>query len=45
MADIVDKVEKIAKEKLGRRGILQEFKDFINRGNVVDISEIGRAHV
>ena len=38
MADIVEKVEKIAKEKLGRRGILQEFKDFINRGNVVDIS-------
>lgn len=38
MSEIVGKVEKIAKEKLRRRGILQEFKDFVNRGNVVDIS-------
>ena len=38
MADIVEKVEKLAKEKIVRRGMLQEFKDFINRGNVVDIS-------
>lgn len=38
MSDIVGKVEKIAKEKLVRRGILQEFREFVNRGNVVDIS-------
>lgn len=38
MAEIVDKVEKIAKKGLRRRGIVQEFKDFVNRGNVVDIS-------
>lgn len=38
MADIVEKVEKIAKDKIVRRGILQEFRDFVNRGNVVDIS-------
>lgn len=38
MADIVNKVEEIARTKLARRGILQEFREFINRGNVVDIS-------
>lgn len=38
MAEFIDKVEKIAKEKIVRRGVVQEFRDFINRGNVVDIS-------
>ncbi|MEY4365566.1 MAG: large-conductance mechanosensitive channel protein MscL [Actinomycetota bacterium] len=38
MAEFMGKVEKIAKEKIGRRGIVQEFRDFVNRGNVVDIS-------
>ena len=38
MAEIIDKVEQIAKKGLPRRGIVKEFKEFINRGNVVDIS-------
>lgn len=38
MAEFIDKVEKIAKVKMVRRGVVQEFRDFINRGNVVDIS-------
>ena len=38
MAEIIDKVEQLAKKSLPRRGIVKEFKDFINRGNVVDIS-------
>ena len=38
MAEFMSKVEKIAKERIVRRGIVQEFRDFINRGNVVDIS-------
>ena len=38
MAEFMGKVEQIAKEKIVRRGIVQEFRDFINRGNVVDIS-------
>ena len=38
MADIVEKVEEIARKNLVRRGIIQEFREFINRGNVVDIS-------
>ena len=38
MAEFMGKVEKLAKEKIARRGIVQEFRDFINRGNVVDIS-------
>lgn len=38
MAEIMGKVERIAKERIVRRGIVQEFRDFINRGNVVDIS-------
>ena len=38
MAEFMGKVEKIAKERFVRRGIVQEFRDFINRGNVVDIS-------
>lgn len=38
MAEFMGKVEKIAKEKIVRRGIVQEFRDFVNRGNVVDIS-------
>lgn len=38
MADIVNKVEEIARKKLIKRGVVQEFRDFINRGNVVDIS-------
>ncbi|MEY3691426.1 MAG: large-conductance mechanosensitive channel protein MscL [Actinomycetota bacterium] len=38
MAEIMGKVERIAKEKIARRGIVQEFRDFVNRGNVVDIS-------
>ena len=38
MAEFMGKVEKIAKERIVRRGIVQEFRDFINRGNVVDIS-------
>lgn len=36
MAEIVDKVEG-AVEKLTKRGIVAEFKDFINRGNVVEL--------
>lgn len=38
MAEIMDKVEQIAKKGIPRRGIVKEFKEFINRGNVVDIS-------
>ena len=38
MAEFMGKVEKLAKEKIVRRGIVQEFRDFVNRGNVVDIS-------
>lgn len=38
MADIVNKVEEITRKKLVKRGIVQEFREFINRGNVVDIS-------
>ena len=38
MAEIMGKVEKLAKEKIVRRGIIQEFREFINRGNVVDLS-------
>lgn len=38
MAEIIEKVEQIAKKGIPRRGIVKEFKDFINRGNVVDIS-------
>ena len=38
MAEFMGKVEKLAKEKIARRGIVQEFRDFVNRGNVVDIS-------
>ncbi|MEY2710308.1 MAG: Large-conductance mechanosensitive channel, MscL, partial [Actinomycetota bacterium] len=38
MPEIIEKVEKLAKEKIARRGIVQEFREFINRGNVVDLS-------
>ena len=38
MAEIMGKVEKLAKDRIARRGIIQEFKEFINRGNVVDLS-------
>ena len=38
MAEIIDKVEMLAKKSIPRRGIIKEFKEFINRGNVVDIS-------
>ncbi len=38
MAEIIERVEKLAKEKIARRGIVQEFREFINRGNVVDLS-------
>ena len=38
MAEIIEKVEQIAKKGIPRRGIVKEFKDFVNRGNVVDIS-------
>lgn len=38
MAEIIDKVEQLAKKGIPRRGIVKEFKEFINRGNVVDIS-------
>ena len=38
MAEIIEKVEQIAKKGIPRRGIIKEFKEFINRGNVVDIS-------
>ena len=38
MAEIFEKVEKIAKEKLARRGIIIEFREFINRGSVIDLA-------
>lgn len=39
MADLFDKVEKIPGiDKIARRGIVAEFKEFINRGNVVDLA-------
>ena len=41
MAEIFGKLEKKVEEKVGgitKRGIIQEFKDFINRGNVVDLA-------
>jgi large conductance mechanosensitive channel len=36
MAEILDKVEG-AVEKIAKRGIVAEFKDFINRGSVVEL--------
>lgn len=39
MADLFDKVEKIPGiDKIARRGIVAEFKEFVNRGNVVDLA-------
>ncbi len=38
MAEIFKKVEKIAKENLARRGMVTEFRDFVNRGNVIDLA-------
>jgi large conductance mechanosensitive channel len=43
MAEFMGKMEKIARKRISpdtivRRGVVQEFRDFINRGNVVDIS-------
>lgn len=39
MADLFDKVDKIPGiDKIARRGIVAEFKEFINRGNVVDLA-------
>lgn len=37
MAEILDKVEKTV-GKVAKRGIVGEFRDFINRGNVVDVA-------
>ena len=39
MAELFDKVEKIAGiDRITKRGIVAEFKEFINRGNVVDLA-------
>jgi large conductance mechanosensitive channel len=39
MPELFDKVEKIAKiDHITKRGIVAEFKEFINRGNVVDLA-------
>ncbi len=39
MAELFDKVEKITKiDRIAKRGIVVEFKEFINRGNVVDLA-------
>ena len=41
MAEILGKIEKQVEKNVGRltkRGIVQEFKEFINRGNVVDLA-------
>lgn len=39
MAELFDKVEKIPGiDKITRRGIVAEFREFINRGNVVDLA-------
>ena len=39
MAELFDKVEKIPGiDKIARRGIVAEFREFINRGNVVDLA-------
>lgn len=38
MAEILEKVEQIARKTVSRRGVVREFREFINRGNVVDIS-------
>lgn len=43
MAELFDKIEKIAADtiavdKIARRGIVAEFREFINRGNVVDLA-------
>lgn len=37
MAEILDKVEKTV-GKVAKRGIVAEFREFINRGNVVDVA-------
>ncbi len=37
MAEILNKVEEKV-GKLARRGIVSEFKEFVNRGNVVDVA-------
>lgn len=39
MPELFDKVEKIARiEGITKRGVIAEFKEFINRGNVVDLA-------
>lgn len=38
MAGFMGRVEKVTGTRLTRRGIVQEFREFVNRGNVVDIS-------
>ena len=39
MPEMFDKVEKIAKiDRITNRGIVAEFKEFINRGSVVDLA-------
>lgn len=39
MAELFDKVEKIARiDRITKRGVVAEFKEFINRGNVVDLA-------
>lgn len=39
MPELFDKVEKLAKiDRIAKRGIVGEFKEFINRGNVVDLA-------
>ena len=37
MAEILDKVESVV-GKVAKRGIVSEFREFINRGNVVDVA-------
>ena len=39
MPELFDKVEKIARiEGITKRGVIAEFREFINRGNVVDLA-------
>lgn len=39
MPELFDKVEKITRiEGITKRGVIAEFKEFINRGNVVDLA-------
>lgn len=39
MAELFDRVEKIARiDGITKRGVIAEFKEFINRGNVVDLA-------